>query len=110
MTVEELFSKINELSTKVEELLKSENEAECESLLLQRHALLVQLSENVTKLNEITPSKEPSTQYREFLKSIQKRDNLSIEFSQKQIEKIIIQQTKQVKGKKAIKAYKKLSL
>lgn len=110
MTVEQLFSKINELSAKVENLLKSENEAECESLLVQRHALLEQLAEDITKLTEITPSKELSSQYYEFLKSIQKRDTLSIKFALKQKEKIFVKRTKQEKGKKAIKAYQKLSL
>ena len=107
MTVEQLFGTINELSTKVEKLLESENEAECESLLVQRHALLKQLAESVAKLTEISPSTVLSSQYREFLISIQKRDALSIKFAIKQRDDILDKRKKQEKGKKAIKAYQK---
>ena len=71
MTVEQLFRKINELSIQVEELLKIENEAECESLLAERQSLLEQLAEDVAELTVTTPSSELTDQYREFLKSIQ---------------------------------------
>jgi hypothetical protein len=108
LTVEHLFITINELSTKVDKLLESENEAECASLLMQRHALLEQLAEEVAKLNEINPSTERSSQYHDFLRSIQKRDALSIQFAQKQSQEIIGKLKEQVKGKKAIKAYQKL--
>lgn len=107
MTVEQLFGTINELSTKVEKLLESENEAECESLLVQRHALLEQLAESVAKLTEKSPSAVLSSQYREFLISIQKRDALSIKFAIKQRDDILDKRKKQEKGKKAIKAYQK---
>lgn len=107
MTVEQLFRSINELSTQVEKLLKSENEAECESLLAQRHALLEQLAEDVAKLTETTPSTELSSQYRDFLKSIQSRDAVSIKFALKQRDEIFDKRKKQEKGKKAIKAYQK---
>jgi len=107
LTVEQLFGSINELSTKVEKLLESENEAECESLLVQRHALLEQLAENVAKLTEISPSPKLSSQYRDFLKTIQKRDALSIKFAIKQRDNVFDKRTKQEKGKKAIKAYQR---
>jgi hypothetical protein len=110
LLVEQLFIKINELSTKVENLLRDENEKECESLLVQRQSLLEQLAENVAKLIETNPTSQLSSQYREFLLSIQKRDAVSIEFAIKQSQGITIKLSNQVKGKKAIKAYQKLLL
>jgi hypothetical protein len=107
LPVEPFFREISELSTKVEQLLKNENEEECESLLVQRHALLEQLAESVAKLTEISPSTVLSSQYREFLISIQKRDALSIKFAIKQRDDILDKRKKQEKGKKAIKAYQK---
>jgi hypothetical protein len=107
LPVEHLFKTINELSTKVDKLLESENEAECASLLIQRHALLEQLAADVAKLNEITPSTELLSRYHDFLRSIQKRDALSIKFAIKQRDEVFSKRTKQEKGKKAIKAYQK---
>lgn len=107
MTVEQLFRAISELSIQVEKLLKSENEAECASLLAQRHALLEQLAESVAKLTETSPSTDLPSQYRDFLKSIQKRDAVSIKFALKQRDEILDKRKKQEKGKKAIKAYQK---
>lgn len=108
MQVEQLFIKINELSSKVENLLESENEAECESLLLQRQSLLEQLADEVAELTDATPSDELLIQYRTFLKSIQKRDALSVQFALKQSQEISDKLSQQVKSKKAIKAYQKL--
>jgi hypothetical protein len=110
LPVDKLFKKIIELSSKVEELLKTENEAECESLLAQRQSLLEQLAEDVEKLTNANPSDELSAKYYDFLKSIQKRDILSIEFALKQRDEILVKRTTQEKGKKAIKAYQKLIL
>ena len=101
MTVEPLFIKINELSTEVEKLLENENEAECESLLVQRHALLEQLAEDVAKLTEISPSKALSSQYRDFLESIQCRDAVSIKFAIAQRDEVFNKRKKQEKGKKS---------
>lgn len=110
MSVELLFKDIVELSAKVDELLKTENEAECESLLLQRQSLLEQLAEEVRALTDTNPPSELPQKYREFLKSIQARDALSIKFALKQTQEIFVERSKQVKGKKAIKAYQKLML
>lgn len=110
MLVEDLFNKINELSSQVEGLLKNEDEAECESLLNQRQLLLEQLSELVTKSTGGDTSSEQFIQYREFLKSIQKRDALSLQFAMKQCQELFAERSKQVKSKKAIKAYQKLML
>ncbi len=108
MPVEQLFREIKELSSKVEDLLKSENEKECASLLALRQSLLEQLAEDVAKLMGLNPSSEVSNQYREFLESIQKRDAISIQFAIKQSQEISAKLSKQVKSKKAITAYKKL--
>jgi len=108
LQVEQLFIKINELSSKVENLLESENEAECESLLLQRQSLLEQLADEVAELTDANPSDELFIQYRTFLKSIQKRDALSVQFALKQSQEITAKLSKQVKSTKAIKAYQKL--
>jgi hypothetical protein len=110
LTVEHLFRKINDLSTKVEKLLESENESECTSLLIQRHALLEELAANVSKLTDVNPSSEILSRYYDFLKSIQKRDTSSIEFALMQREEIFVKRRNQEKGKKAIKVYKKLTL
>jgi hypothetical protein len=110
LPIEQLFKKIKDLTTKVEDLLKSENEEECASLLAQRQSLLEQLAKDVARLVEENPTNELSSKYLEFLKSIQARDTLSIQFAQKQSQEITIKLTGQVKGKKAIKAYKKLLL
>jgi hypothetical protein len=108
LPVELLFEKINDLSSNVEQLLESENEEECESLLVQRQSLLEQLAEEVAELTGTNPSSELSYQYREFLISIQKRDALSVKFALKQSQEISSKLSKQVKSKKAIKAYQKL--
>jgi len=108
LSVELLFREIKELSSKVEDLLKSENEKECASLLAQRQSLLEKLAEDVAKLMGLNPSSEVSNQYREFLKSIQKRDTISIQFAINQSQEISAKLSKQVKSKKAIKAYQKL--
>ena len=108
MPVEQLFNKINDLTTKVKNLLKSKNEEECASLLAQRQSVLEQLAKDVAILIEANPKNELSSQYREFLKSIQERDALSVQFAQKQSQEIIIKLKEQVKGKKAIKAYQKI--
>ena len=108
MSVELLFEKINDLSSNVEQLLESENEEECESLLVERQSLIEQLAGEVAELTETALSSELSYQYREFLKSIQKRDALSVQFALKQSQEISIKLSKQVKNKKAIKAYQKL--
>jgi hypothetical protein len=108
LLIEQLFIKINELSTKVEQLLKSESESECESLLVQRQSLLEQLAENVAKSTDDDPSSELLSQYYEFLKSVQKRDALSIAFALKQSKNLLVASTKQAKSKKAIKAYQKV--
>jgi hypothetical protein len=84
LLIEQLFIKINELSTKVEQLLKSESESECESLLVQRQSLLEQLAENVAKSTDDDPSSELLSQYYEFLKSIAKwnRGEISAPFEE----------------------------
>jgi len=110
LAIELLFRKIDELSSKVEQLLKNENEEECESLLLQRQSLLEKLAEEVAELNDTNASSELTDEYREFLKSIQKRDALSVQFALKQSQEISAKLSQQVKSKKAIKAYKKLIL
>jgi len=108
LPVEQLFREIKELSSKVEDLLKSENEEECASLLSQRQSLLEKLAEEVAKLTDVNLSSELSSQYREFLKSIQKRDSLSVQFALKQSQDISAKLSKQAKSNKAITAYKKL--
>jgi hypothetical protein len=108
LPVELLFEKINDLSSNVEQLLESENEEECESLLAQRQLLREQLADEVAEITDTTPSSELVYQYREFLKSIQQRDALSVQFALKQSQKISSKLSKQVKSKKAIKAYQKL--
>jgi len=108
LSVELLFEKINDLSSNVEQLLESENEEECESLLAQRQLLLEQLADEVAEITDTTPSSELVYQYREFLKSIQQRDALSVQFALKQSQEISSKLSKQVKSKKAIKAYQKL--
>jgi len=108
LAIELAFRKINELSSKVEELLKSENEEECSSLLIQRQSLLEQLAEEVAELTDTNSSSELLSQYHEFLKSIQKRDALSVQFALKQSQEISDKLSQQVKSKKAIKAYQKL--
>jgi len=92
----------------VENLLESENEEECESLLLQRQSLLEQLAEEVAESTDKNSSDELIIQYHEFLRSIQKRDALSVQFALKQSQEITAKLSKQVKSTKAIKAYQKL--
>jgi len=108
LQVDQLFIEINELSSMVENLLESENEEECESLLLQRQSLLEQLAEEVAESTDKNSSDELIIQYHEFLRSIQKRDALSVQFALKQSQEITAKLSKQVKSTKAIKAYQKL--
>ncbi|MFT5294060.1 MAG: cytochrome c556 [Colwellia sp.] len=108
MTVEQLFSEIIELSTQVDNLLKNENEVDCESLLAQRQSLLENLAEQVKPLIKQDPSSNLSNQYYSFLKDIQQRDILSIKFALKQSKVIHAALTKQAKSNKAITAYKKI--
>jgi len=108
LQVDQLFIEINELSSMVENLLESENEEECESLLLQRQSLLEQLAEEVAESTDKNSSDELIIQYHEFLRSIQKRDALSVKFALKQSQEITAKLSKQVKSTKAIKAYQKL--
>jgi hypothetical protein len=108
LQIDKFFIKINDLSTEVERLLKSESEEECESLLIQRQSLLEQLAESVAKSTDEYPLSELSSKYYEFLKSIQIRDATSIKFALKQSETILVALTKQAKSNKAIKAYQKV--
>lgn len=108
MQTERVFQEIVEISDKVDRLLKEKNEAECESLLIQRQSLLERSAEFIEQLKIETPLSKHILAYYALLKEIKARDKASVQYALKQSQELLEASSKQVKGKKAIKAYRKL--
>jgi len=107
----ELSKKIVSLTEKIELLISDKNEETCALLLTQRQQLLVELSEWVSSHVEGAANKqEMMEQYHQFLRNIQRRDNVHIEKINKSKQEVLGSLQRQLKGSKAVSAYKNVVL
>ena len=106
MCFDSLCQQIITLTDKVESLLVAEDEAECANLLLQRQKLLEQLKKNVDIIQDGKALNNQQDKLRDFLLSIQARDNSTILAVKAKAKELLGQGSQQAKGNKAIKAYR----
>ncbi len=105
MLLEQFYQEINQLSDKVEALIESKNEQECPELLSKRQALLEQLADQVALITDVEQAQVSNHSYQLFLRSIVARDDKYTSFIKQQTEELKVERKKQMKGRKAVKAY-----
>ena len=103
MSFEGLISQINGLSEQVEALILVGDEEQCPVLLTQRLTLLKKLDLLAKK------DKSKSVQYRDFLLSVQARDNNAIDLINVSRNKVISDGSDQKKRTNALNTYQKFS-
>ncbi|SEK49653.1 hypothetical protein SAMN05216262_101499 [Colwellia chukchiensis] len=103
MVFERFTCEIKDLSAQIEALIAAGNEASCAALLEQRLTLLKALDEHMAT----DPAK--SAHYRDFLLSIQARDNQALKLVHESKNKIVAVASQQKKRTNALNAYQKFS-
>ena len=108
--LDELFHKISELSTQVENLVVDENEEECATLLSQRQVLLEDLSHQVSVLTQDQQNPTLLKQYQDFIQALIVRDNTAIKKVLDAKNQLTSKLVLRVKTKKALTAYQKFNI
>lgn len=108
MKFDSLCREILDISQQVENLIDKQDEANCTVLLRQRQTLLEELQEHVHLYKNTSEFDEYQTRFRQFLTSIQLRDQHYVAKLRDQSQEILSKGSKQAKNKKAIKAYRNI--